>query len=379
MAATSSDTGLVESIGALSLGQEPRSLRQEFRRGTKLYRMLEDSPLSASDEAFQASLKETQASLTRCAALVQRLGVFSNNEILEDVNTKDLRYVLVDAYLADVIVKNVGGDRENTLKAASQRLELFLGQCEQLEILSKEDKDYLENDIQLDKAKKAFNPAKQREQKILRYKREKKAKATLEELESQLALQSKSAGKRGNEIDDEDADDDSYDDDLMRAIILATIDIYIQKSLEALRMIGEELELLRNKAPSTRSLSMMDNSNRVEAKGQGQSLRYAGGAGPLLGGKGEVLRPFVITSQREAVRSKVFGYGHNLPTMSVEEYLDKEMERGNIISGGGKMPEAKITDDNDEAAVDAETYKAREWDEFKDVNPTGWGNRHNKG
>ena len=44
-----------------------------------------------------------------------------------------------------------------------------------------------------------------------------------------------------------------------------------------------------------------------------------------------------------------------------------------------KEPEKQIVDDNDEAAIDAETYKAREWDEFKDVTPRGVGNRYNKG
>ena len=35
--------------------------------------------------------------------------------------------------------------------------------------------------------------------------------------------------------------------------------------------------------------------------------------------------------------------------------------------------------DEDEEAMDAATIKARRWDEFKDDNPRGWGNRHNKG
>jgi len=41
------------------------------------------------------------------------------------------------------------------------------------------------------------------------------------------------------------------------------------------------------------------------------------------------------------------------------------------------MPEEKVVDDMDEAAIDAETYKAREWDDFKDANPRGWGKLRN--
>lgn len=38
-----------------------------------------------------------------------------------------------------------------------------------------------------------------------------------------------------------------------------------------------------------------------------------------------------------------------------------------------KMLEKEEVDDNDETGIDAATYKAREWDDFKDTNPRGWG------
>ena len=50
------------------------------------------------------------------------------------------------------------------------------------------------------------------------------------------------------------------------------------------------------------------------------------------------LRPFTIlpaTANREQLRQQVFRPDHRLPTMTVEEYLEVERERGNIITGGG--------------------------------------------
>ena len=47
------------------------------------------------------------------------------------------------------------------------------------------------------------------------------------------------------------------------------------------------------------------------------------------------LRPFVITSKREQLREGVFRPGWRLPTMSIDEYLEQERARGNIIEGGG--------------------------------------------
>ncbi|KAJ1752139.1 Type 2A phosphatase-associated protein 42, partial [Coemansia sp. RSA 1824] len=91
--------------------------------------------------------------------------------------------------------------------------------------------------------------------------------------------------------------------------------------------------------------------------------------------RGQPTRPFVLTNNRQMIKDQVFRPGWALPTMSVDEYLQQEQERGNIISGGGKEPEPKAEiDDNDYDALDAEVVKQREWDDFKDNNPRGAGN-----
>ena len=61
----------------------------------------------------------------------------------------------------------------------------------------------------------------------------------------------------------------------------------------------------------------------------------------LVSGGGRVLRPFTILpsttamSDRERLRSEVFRSSHRLPTMTIDEYLEEERARGNIITGGG--------------------------------------------
>ena len=61
----------------------------------------------------------------------------------------------------------------------------------------------------------------------------------------------------------------------------------------------------------------------------------------LISGGGRVLRPFTILpstvgmSDRERLRSEVFRSDHRLPTMTIDEYLEEEDRRGNIIRGGG--------------------------------------------
>ena len=51
------------------------------------------------------------------------------------------------------------------------------------------------------------------------------------------------------------------------------------------------------------------------------------------------LRPFTIlpagASDRARLQAQVFQSDHRLPTMSIDEYLEIEQQRGNVISGGG--------------------------------------------
>jgi immunoglobulin-binding protein 1 len=66
--------------------------------------------------------------------------------------------------------------------------------------------------------------------------------------------------------------------------------------------------------------------------------------------------------------------------MTIDEYLEEEKRRGGIIEGGGEQSglRAEPDEDNFEKA-DAETMKAREWDEFAEENPKGSGNTLNRG
>jgi immunoglobulin-binding protein 1 len=51
------------------------------------------------------------------------------------------------------------------------------------------------------------------------------------------------------------------------------------------------------------------------------------------------LRTFTLlpsgASDRARLQAKVFGPGHNLPTMSIDEYLEIERRRGTIVIDGG--------------------------------------------
>lgn len=92
--------------------------------------------------------------------------------------------------------------------------------------------------------------------------------------------------------------------------------------------------------------------------------------GPILSQTGKPLRPFTLLDSRQTLRDGVFRPGHNLPTMTIDEYLEEERARGGIIEGGGEASGIRPEPDEDNYAKgDEETMKAREWDEYVEANP----------
>ena len=114
--------------------------------------------------------------------------------------------------------------------------------------------------------------------------------------------------------------------------------------------------------------------------------------------------------ERARFQAQVFQPDHRLPTMTIDEYLEIERQRGNIISGGGYVSsrascvlwltnvttspasEAKPTS-KEQLAIDAEQdgtvfgeekaeekrQKDESWAQYTDTHPKGAGNTMNRG
>lgn len=101
--------------------------------------------------------------------------------------------------------------------------------------------------------------------------------------------------------------------------------------------------------------------------------------GPLLNSKGRPMQPFTLLDRRSQLQQGVFRSGHNLPTMTIDEYLEEEKRRGNILQGGEQSGIKPEIDEDDMDKADEETMKARAWDEYVEANPRGSGNTLNRG
>jgi len=102
--------------------------------------------------------------------------------------------------------------------------------------------------------------------------------------------------------------------------------------------------------------------------------------GPILSKDGRPMRPFTLLDSRQRLQNGVFRPDYNLPTMTIDEYLEEERRRGGIIEGGGEASGIRPEPDEDDLEkADQETLKQRAWDEFTEDNPKGSGNTLNRG
>lgn len=157
-------------------------------------------------------------------------------------------------------------------------------------------------------------------------------------------------------------------------------------------MIGQELKILATKPPTPPPGP--DQLERDHRERQGprkdeysdrldpslSTLYRNGKAGPILNKDGKPLQPFTLLDSRQRLQNGVFKPDHALPTMTIDEYLEEERRRGGFIDGGGEQSGGSAPlDEDDLERADAETMKAREWDEFVEANPKGGGNTINRG
>lgn len=181
-------------------------------------------------------------------------------------------------------------------------------------------------------------------------------------------------------------------DTAARELYLTNVALSIHLTFQSLESIAQELQILAL-APSAPAQNDPDRSALDDRRRNGgdqdtYSDRLdgpltrlgAGRGGPILSKDGRPLQPFTLLDSRQRLRDGVFRPDHNLPTMTIDEYLEEEKRRGGIIEGGGAQSGIRPEPNEDDfAKADEETMKARAWDEFKEDNPRGSGNTMNMG
>lgn len=329
--------------------------------------------LEPRTEAYSTLLISCISTLRKCSELVDRLALFSTNEEIEDISTANLQYLGVDYVLAELTMKSYSPtDRKGQLDEATQLLEDFLSRLDEYSLLQETNKrlleSYKEGRTTFRIVPDSANLEAKRNTKVKRFQDEKELKSRLKLLNEQ----SQSL---------------NVDEEVIRKLYLTELDFYAHQAFQSLDLITQERQMLSlmpaQPDPSipqtdarTRNGANGTYSDRLDSELLGSTRPHRG----ILDSSGRPLQPFTITSKRTDLKKGVFRPGHNLPTMSIDEYLEEERKRGGIIEGGGEASgRAPEVDEDDERVQDAATMKARNWDEFVEANPKGAGNTINRG
>ncbi|KAM3502626.1 hypothetical protein MY10362_004726 [Beauveria mimosiformis] len=368
--------------------EEPQSLKALYASAESARSALDTHHPDARAPAFATALAATLALYTRCRALVAAASLFSPNETVDDVATSALPYLLLDLRLADLVQRTPyesPPQRTLVVRRARAAYESFLALVDSYGLVTGRYAKLLERYTEEPQtfavaaaATTGGDMAARRDAKIAAYNAEKELRLRLETLRNDPRYAENGGGG---------------DEDVVRQAHLAAVEFGVHAALQGLESLNREMEMLamapERPPPTTQDNGAANDTNsrrRRDADEDDTTWRLdtplrrtgAGGGGPLLSAQGKPLQPFTLVGNRADLKRGVFRAGHNLPTMSIDEYLEEERRRGNILSGGTD-PEKPVVDEDDMEAVDRETYKAREWDDFKDENRRGAGNTMNMG
>ncbi|KAH0545532.1 hypothetical protein FGG08_000363 [Glutinoglossum americanum] len=345
---------------------EPQNLRTLFASAESRRKQLEIA-VETSSSAYQESLSAAIATYDECRRFADDLALFSPNETVDDISSGDLQYMPIDYYLAELIIRDNVSDRKSVLQQAQRAYERYLQLLETYDILSNSDRilfeRFLENRESFSTAS-TTDAAARRETKIARFREE---KAMKRKLQPKHLAQNPSALQN--------------DDSTLRDLQLTNITFCAHQAFQSLESISQELQILAMAPPAPppgteatasdhrkRNGAVDRYSNRLDPPIP--QLLAGGKAGPILSKDGKPLRLFTLLDTREQLRKGVFRPGHNLPTMTIDEYLEEERRRGGVIEGGGEASGMRPEPDEDNyEKADEETMKARAWDEFTEANP----------
>ncbi|KAJ2689735.1 Type 2A phosphatase-associated protein 42 [Coemansia spiralis] len=342
-----------------------------FARAQQKLQALNRSSLATRSDEYQEMARSVVQQLRSCLDQIRRRALFSANETVDDYSTGELRLVLAGAYLGEALQKTSGpATRVAILDEALAHYRQFLATCRDLGLATGPG-DAEQPEGSSGTTGPPANAGQSRMQKIARFKQQRAMEEAVAELEARLT------GDAGG-AEDEDAEE------VERVHAVKLLELKIHQVTDDIDLVQSELEMAkqmeameRNRDGDGAGPSSNSSEWRLDPVAYNQIDPRTGRAvRPTFNNKGQPTQPFVLTSDRQRIRDGVFRPGWALPTMTIDEYLAQEQERGNIISGGGKEPDAKAEiSDNDHDALDAETDKQRAWDDFTDANPRGWGNR----
>ncbi|EZG66585.1 TAP42-like family protein [Gregarina niphandrodes] len=298
-------------------------------------------------------------------ALVARLcGSASVTESLEEMHTVDLPSVLIN-YLAAMGMMNVKGSvsRELLLDEARHRLRDYV---ETTATRYGDDRIVEQWSAELSEAnEKSRDKVLKRRKAMDSLERTIECPPALAKQAQQLCALSEQCTNYEDLVSkmEENALEDD-DEEMTRELWLNIIELSLHSAVSEIPLLDAEISIIRE---MNRNVNPID-SNPVVSN-------------PVVSnpvGKQPARKPCIIkiSDKSELHRlytQQVFQAPFAPPTMTIAECVQKEIEQDvHTLGAAQKRSMEKDSDDEDE---DAKERKAREWDDWKDANPKGSGNK----
>lgn len=311
-------------------------------------------------------ITESLSRLRKAALLIDSLGLFSPNEDLDDVAGADIKYLLVPYYHADLVQRlpltslrrrqslQFLNERLGALHEAQKLYELFIHKAEQYSLSTPSPEEVCAGSLKNDTEDRKKNSQQSREAKIRRFKLRKS-------LQIQLDAMSMSGYLSADPEQRATQDREYYE----LKIRLAALDSY-----EKLYVLKQEIEIL------SYAVDHYYDENEKKEKKVTEEEDSMDSLGDQLGQAADMLR--TSFNQRQRLENQVLRPSHILPTITVEEFGTMELRAMERQSRRNSQREVErqeaLASLSNEEKDSMELARQRSWDDWKDVNPRGWGN-----
>lgn len=360
-----------------------QSLQAIFTKGWEGYEELEETSLPFNSTEYQRKVKDTMTKFEEATTVVNQIGLFSPNELIDEVSTDSLQYLMLPFFLGKVSLKLQQESRGEVLQIAEVYFKDFLQRCQEYE-LCEEHKEHKNNaagaEGNTDELAQLMRAAHARNDKIAQFRKKKELEEFVKKMK--LAVRNKSA-----------------DDEVRREFFLKLLNKSIIDANEELDSIQLEKQMVQMRTmQGTKPIEHFDNANATttsETAGHSHQHHHHHHHHPQQPKK-KPMQPFIIT--RNSAQKAVFGAGYpSLPVMTVDEFYDQRVRDGvfpdeeKVAKMNREQAIAAAQDPNEkedqEKAVeelqienDDPEYleRMRRMDEYKDVVRRGDGNRYNR-
>lgn len=281
---------------------------------------------NTTKELIQSAVTDLKELDRRVAAL----SLFSSNDVLEDISTRNLVYLFARYVLAEVQnrMKTTDRDERITVLKKTQVNSLFqlinqkVLSCDQVHLRSFiHDLDNyclvpeVDRALYAQSASSIKDAAKRREVKIKQFKAEKDLRARIEAVRKRRKqipigdlsqsdfdlIRSLLPSTITAQASDEDEEDDSETDEILREAVLLLLRLNYSQAYSQLESMDQELELLRIAPPPPRPGPPSDDrKNKLKDQDDMWKLdtkSSVGESGPLLDSSGKVPKHYIPTTK----------------------------------------------------------------------------------